>query len=196
MLLGLTGGIATGKSTFGRMLAAKHPFVTFDADACVHEMLTQDSRIAEAIRDAFGPAAFHPDGTIDRPALRGIVFRDAGRRRALEGILHPPVRKRWEALRAACLRDGRDMLADIPLLFETGVDASFETTILVAASRQVQESRLAERGLDNATARAMLESQWPISKKILFATHVIWNDGSKEALEDQAGLLIESMTQV
>lgn len=196
MLLGLTGGIATGKSTFGRMLADKHPFVTFDADACVHEMLTQDPRIAEAIRSEFGSAALRPDGAIDRAALRSIVFRDTDRRKALENILHPPVRKRWENLRAACLRDGRDMLADIPLLFETGADASFEITILVAASRQVQESRLAERGLDEATARAMLDSQWPISKKILSATSVIWNDGSKKALEDQADLLIESMTKV
>lgn len=195
MLLGLTGGVATGKSTFCRMLSAKHPFVTFDADACVHSLLSQKSEITETVRREFGSAVILPDGAVDRPALRNIVFQNADRRTALESILHPPVRQRWESLRTDSLRNGHDLLADIPLLFETGSNALFEHTILVATSRQTQEQRLAERGLDENTARAMINSQWPISRKIPLATNIVWNDGSKGALEHQANLLLEFLVK-
>lgn len=193
MLLGLTGGIATGKSTFARMLSDKHSFITFDADACVHELLAYDPYIAEAIRHAFGAKAFTADGSIDRTALRGIIFKDPTHRQTLESILHPRVRACWEDIRTTCLRDGKDMLADIPLLFETNAQAAFDATILVAASQQTQEARMAGRGHDNATTQAMLASQWPLHQKIHAATVVVWNDGTQVALEHQADLLLESL---
>lgn len=192
MLLGLTGGIATGKSTFCRLLAAKHPFAVFDADTCVHDLLAEDPTVGKAIRHEFGPGVFSSDGSVDRPALRAIVFQNSDRRKALEEILHPLVRRRWEQLRTDCLSDGRDFLADIPLLFETNAADFFDATILVAASRKTQESRLAARGIGPATAQAMLASQWPVGQKF-GASVVIWNDGSESALHRQADLLIESL---
>ncbi len=193
MLLGLTGGIATGKSTFCRLLAERHPFVVFDADTCVHNFLAEDPIVAQAVRGEFGPTVFAPDGSIERAALRAIVFQNPRQRKVLEQVLHPLVRRRWEDLHRACRRDGRDLLADIPLLFEVGAAASFDSTILVAASRHTQEDRLAARGIGSATAQAMLASQWPVSDKFAPATVVVWNDGTEAALQCQAALLIESL---
>ncbi len=193
MLLGLTGGIATGKSTFCHLLAERRPFVVFDADMCVHELLAADPNVAEAVRREFGSEVLDPTGFVDRAALRAIVFQNPRQRKILENILHPIVRRRWEDLRSACLHDERDFLADIPLLFETGAAEAFDATILVAASRQTQESRLSTRGIGSATAQAMLASQWPVGEKLCPATIVVWNDGTEEALERQATLLIESL---
>ena len=193
MLLGLTGGIATGKSTFCRLLAARHSFVVFDADICVHDLLADDPGVAEGVRREFGPGVFAPDGSVDRAALRAIVFQNPDRRKTLEDILHPLVRRRWDQLRTDCLVQGRDFLADIPLLFETNAANFFDATILVAASRRTQESRLAARAIGPATAQAMLASQWPVGQKIATASVVIWNDGSESALHRQADLLIESL---
>ena len=193
MLLGLTGGIAAGKSTFCRLLAERRPFVVFDADTCVHTLLAEDPIVAKAVRAEFGPGVFAPDGSIERAALRAIVFQNPRQRKALEQILHPIVRRRWEDLHLACRQDGRDLLADIPLLFETGAAVSFDSTILVAASRQTQEGRLAARGIGSATAQAMLASQWPVSDKFAPATVVVWNDGTEAALQRQAALVIESL---
>ncbi len=194
MLLGLTGGIATGKSTFGRILADKYPFVTFDADAYVHELLAQNPDVIEAIQTTFGNSVFTPTGHIDRAALRRIVFQNSSQREALELILHPRVRERWHTIRANCIQSGRALLADIPLLFETGAEAAFDATVLVAASQSTQESRIAARGHNKTTTQAMLASQWPMPKKIKAASYVVWNDGNKEGLACQADVLLKAIS--
>jgi dephospho-CoA kinase len=189
MLLGLTGGIATGKSTAARLLHDLADLTAFDADACVHELLATDHEVISTIRLEFSL----PDAPLDRAMLRQIVFRDPEARRRLEGILHPVVRARWQGLAHDCRAHGRRLLADIPLLFETGAASAFDATIVVAASPQVQRQRLADRGLDQKMIDAMLASQWPIGQKVALADHVIWNDGSPAELERQCALLLDAL---
>ncbi|MEX1044542.1 MAG: dephospho-CoA kinase [Chthoniobacterales bacterium] len=194
MLLALTGGIATGKSTFRQLLAARHSFVVFDADACVHELLSADRPAIDAVVQRFGAGVLGLDGCVSRPALRSVVFHDPAARRDLEQILHPLVRARWQEQRGDCLASGRDFLADIPLLFETSAEAHFDASVLVAASAGTQRARLAARGLDPATMEAMLASQLPLGEKIARATSVVWNDGTPAALGRQADLLLKRLS--
>jgi dephospho-CoA kinase len=189
MLLGLTGGIATGKSTAARLIHDLADLTAFDADACVHELLATDQEVISAIRLEFSLA----NTPLDRATLRQIVFRDPEARRRLESILHPVVRARWQGLADDCRAHGRHLLADIPLLFETDAASAFDATIVVAASPQVQRQRLADRGLDQKMIDAMLASQWPIGQKVGLADHVIWNDGSPAELERQCALLLDAL---
>jgi dephospho-CoA kinase len=183
MLLGLTGGIATGKSTLTRLLANAHPFTVFDADACVHEMLRTDREVLAKIYHEFSLPR-----TVEALPL---VFSDSSARRRLEAIIHPVVRQRWMALRAECLDLGRDFLADIPLLLETGATPEFDALVVVAASPSTQRTRLAGKGFEAAMVEAMLASQWPIGQKVSEADHVIWNDGSLAGLERQSSLFLD-----
>ena len=189
MLLGITGGIATGKSTIARLLHERANLTAFDADVCVHELLATDHEVISAIRLEFSL----PEAPIDRAALRQVVFRDPEARRRLESILHPVVRAKWQGLADDCRANGRCLLADIPLLFETGAAPAFDATIVVAASPQVQQQRLVSRGLEQEMIDAMLASQWPIRQKIALANHVIWNDGSLAELERQCVLLLDAL---
>jgi len=186
MLLGLTGGVATGKSTFDGFLRARHPFAHFDADACVHELLAGDTAVIAEITREFGPAVRSAAGGIDRKHLRGIVFADSRARARLEKILHPIVRERWQSLRRVCLETGQDLLCNIPLLFETSAEDYFDLTLVVGASTERQRDRMAARGLDGSMIDAVLASQWPMEEKVLQASLVVWNDGSQESLERQA----------
>jgi dephospho-CoA kinase len=194
MLLALTGGLATGKSTFRQLLEARHAFVVFDADACVHGLLAGDQTAINAVVRRFGPGLINCDGGVSRPALRALVFHDPAARRDLEHILHPLVRDRWQALRGQCTASGRDFLAEIPLLFETSAEDHFDASVVVAASPQTQRSRLAARGLDPSTMQAMLASQLPLGEKMRRATAVVWNDGTPAALGRQADLLLERLS--
>ena len=189
MLLGLTGGIATGKSTVSRILRDRTGILVFDADACVHDLLAADADIIATVRREFTL----PDVTIDRRALGRIVFRDAEGRRRLEAILHPAVREKWQAMAAECRAGNRDFLADIPLLFETGANTVFDTIVVVAASPAIQRQRLVGRGVEPEIIEGMLASQWPIGQKVSAADHVIWNDGSLAELERQCELLLDAL---
>lgn len=191
MLLGLTGGLATGKSTLATLLREQEDWAFFDADAYVHELLATDRLVADAIRVGFGLKG----PPVERRALREIVFRDPEARRRLEAILHPLVRARWQALAADCRADGRRLLADIPLLFETGAAGFFDAIVVVAASPGVQRARLEARGLESGVVDGMLASQWPIGQKVEAADHVVWNDGSLAALRQQASLLLETLSR-
>lgn len=190
MLLGLTGGVATGKSTVSRLLRDRTGIRFFDADACVHELLTAESDITAAIRCEFAL----PDAPIERRALGETVFRDPVARRRLEAILHPAVREKWQAMIEECRSDQRDFLADIPLLFETGANTVFDTIIVVAASPAIQLQRLAARGIEPEVIEGMLASQWPMGQKVGSADHVIWNDGSLAELERQCELLLDALS--
>ena len=189
MLLGLTGGIATGKSTVARILRDRTGIPFFDADACVHELLAADAEITATVRRAFAL----PDAPIDRRALGEMIFRDPEARRRLEAILHPAVRKKWQAMAAECRAANRDFLADIPLLFETGANTVCNTIVVVAASPAIQRHRLAARGVEPEIIEGMLASQWPMGQKVSAADHVIWNDGSLAELERQSELLLDAL---
>ena len=193
MLLGLTGGIATGKSTLTRLLANAHPFTVFDADACVHEMLRTDREVLAKIYHEFSLPRTVEALPLDRAELRRLVFSDSTARHRLEAIIHPVVRQRWMALRAECLDLGQDFLADIHMLLETGAAPQFDALVVVAAAPRTQRMRLVAKGLEPAMVEAMLASQWSIGQKVSAADHVIWNDGSLAGLERQASLLLEHL---
>ena len=190
MLIGLTGGIATGKSTFCCFLRELADLVFFDADECVHELLSSDPAVITAVQKEF---SLTPGTPVDRSVLREIVFRDPAKRRRLEGVLHPVVRQRWRSMAKECQQTGRHFLADIPLLFETAAEEAFDATVVIASSSATQRARLADRGVDEAMIDAMLASQWPIGQKVPLADQVIWNDGSLAGLRRQAAPLLRNI---
>lgn len=189
-VLGVTGGIATGKTSFTRALLRHIAAQIFDADKAAHDLLENDSATQDAVRAAFGGGAFGPDGKPDRARLRQMVFADELQRKRLEDILHPAIRARWVALAAQTVRAGGWLCVDIPLLYETGAEENFDRVIVVACSLGTQRRRLQEqRGLDAATAERILAAQLDLGLKIKKADHVIWNDSTQSCLDRQTALL-------
>ena len=188
----ITGGVATGKSTFTRLFAAATGAPAFDADACARRLLLDDAPSLAALRAEFGPGVFAADGrSVDRAALRAVVFADPARRRALEGILHPCVRTAWQGWLKEGLQTRPDalLIVEIPLLYETGAAEFFDKVIVVGCSLPVQLLRLTgTRGLSADLARQIIASQTPLAEKTSQCHHLIWNDGSEESLRAQAAL--------
>ena len=192
-VLGITGGIATGKTLFTECLAGLFPELTvFDADACARQLTASDPAILTAIREEFGPSVFDDTGALQRATLRSIVFADPEKRKALEAILHPAIRRAWLDL-ARTMRGpdgGHWMAVDIPLLFETSAESHFDKIVVVACSAKTQFGRLVDgRHLPPGLAESMIASQLPLAEKLDRADFAVWNDGAREALELQARLL-------
>ncbi|MEP4078510.1 transcription termination factor Rho [Haloferula sp.] len=187
-VFGLTGGIASGKSTACGILREWCPGMGFfDSDACVRTLLDQDPVVANEVTEAFGEACRLSGGGIDRKELRALVFGDSGARKRLEGILHPRVREEClESLESASKLRLPLFVADIPLLFENGFDFGQELNLLVATSWTTQFERLKERnGFDDALARSILAAQMPVEEKIRQADVVFWNEGPRDQLRSQ-----------
>jgi dephospho-CoA kinase len=175
-LIGLTGGIATGKSTVARMLHARGATI-IDADELAREVVRPGTPALRDITARFGIGILDTGGALDRAALADIVFADDTARRDLERITHPRVVELMQQRIAdAFARDAPLVIVDIPLLFETGRDGMFEATLLVHAPPDVQLQRIMARdGLSEADARRRLEAQLPIEDKRARATWVIEN---------------------
>lgn len=188
--LGITGGIATGKSTFRRLLLERLDADFFDADACARELLDSNEAIREQVLENISPAAYLPSGEPDRALIREIIYGDIAKKKTLEGILHPAIRARWSARAIELTKRDRLFVVDIPLLFETRAEGLFDHVIVVAASETVQIDRITRiRGLPENLARKILASQWTLAVKMQRATHVVWNDAGLAPLESQAALL-------
>ena len=189
--IGITGGISTGKSTFCDCLREILPASKFfDADLAAR-LLPELPEVKQEILGQFGRGAFSPDGDLNRTKLRAIVFADAAKRRALEQILHPRIRRQWMA-EAKKHRNSPDFFfADIPLLYETGGEILCERVVVVACSRNIQLDRLAKRkSLKRSEAEQMINSQMPLEEKIKRADHVVWNNGDRVTLMEQAKELV------
>ena len=188
--LGITGGIATGKSTFTRALARQLSAEIFDSDQCAHELLAGEAVVWELVRARFGSGVFDVDGTPNRAALRERVFRDENERKVLEAILHPRIRERWIAL-LEIAKSGKNWLCiDIPLLYETAAEKHFDRVVVVACSATTQRQRLrVDRGLSDDIAARIIAAQLDLQEKISRATHLIWNDSTPASLERQTTLL-------
>jgi transcription termination factor Rho len=187
-VMALTGGIASGKSTFCRMLLECVPGAAiFDCDAAVHQLLNADSQVASLIVQEFGPAAIDASGKLDRPFLRTQVFGDDSARERLEAILHPRVRQEClDSLRQAVTRGAEFFVADVPLLFEKGFDFGQSQVLVVASSRATQIQRLkARNGFDDALIESILAAQLPIQEKMSRADVVFWNEGPSAVLRSQ-----------
>jgi dephospho-CoA kinase len=188
--LGITGGIATGKSSLTECLLKFLPATRFDADRCAHDLLAADADVRHAVQDQFGLQAYGEDGTPDRAYLRALVFSDPGRRKNLEAILHPMIRSRWMALASEASARKDWLFVDIPLLFESGVESCFDHIAVVACPPNTQLRRLIdERGLTSDLAKKMISTQIDLPTKMSKANHLIWNDSSLLCLEQQAALL-------
>jgi len=194
--LGITGGIATGKSAFSQMLVRHLGAEFFDADQCAHEVLASDARVHAQLREGFGETVFAADGKPDRGRLRERVFSDESARRQLEAILHPVIRERWVALAINAKSRKNWLCFDIPLLYEGKVEAQFDRVIVVACSLATQRQRLcAARGLSAELAASMMAAQLDLGEKISRAHHLIWNDSTMASLERQTALLVSWLQQ-
>jgi len=187
-VLGITGGIASGKSTFRKLLLQRVQAESFDADACVGKLLDEDESVREQILEKIHPGAY-AGGKPNRALLRELIYEDAKKRRTLEAILHPMVHERWtsEAKRAAAAK--KIFVVDIPLLFETKAESLFDRIITVGCSIETQLVRLcARKGMTHEISKKIIASQMPIGVKISRSHHVIWNDGALDALIAQTEL--------
>src|SRR5436189_4856210 len=191
-VIGITGGISTGKTSFCNCLREIIPAATFfDADQAAHDLAENDPEVRELISREFGPAIFSASGDLNRARMRSIVFADADKKRALEQILHPRIRRQW-SLEAESHRRSADLFfADIPLLYETAGETLCDSVVVVACSEKVQLARLKKRmSITAAEARKMIESQLSLKEKMRRADHVIWNNGDRVVLIEQARFLV------
>jgi dephospho-CoA kinase len=185
-IVGLTGGIATGKSTVAAMLRQLGATV-IDADEATRAVEARGTEGLRLLAQEFGPGIITPDGDLDRGRLAEIAFMDPEARERLNGIVHPLVRQ-WMAERQqeAVQRGDPVVVLDIPLLFESRGAGAFETVVLVYAPEDLQVRRLVElRGMPEAQARARIAAQIPIEDKRRMATHVIENTGGMDDLQAQ-----------
>lgn len=186
-LVGLTGGIGSGKSAVGRLLAALGA-VVIDADQVAREIVEPGEPALDEIAARFGQEILDHQGRLDRPALAAIVFEDESARRELEAITHPRIAERILARIAEVAGrehvDGEDhvVVVEHPLLVENGQAGAYEDLIVVLADEELRLERLASRGVEAADARARMRAQATDEERRSAATHLILNDGTMEDL--------------
>jgi dephospho-CoA kinase len=190
LTIGLTGGIAAGKSealaAFGRLGAA-----TISSDAVVHELLETEPLLTRLVERWGSEAA--PGGKVDRDRIGSIVFADPGQLKWLEAQIHPLVGDRIGGWLADLPEDAEVAVVEVPLLFESGMDGVFDTTVAVVASEQVRRERAQARGhalVDEREARQLAQDE-----KASRAGHVVENDGSVEDLERELSALVEKLKE-
>lgn len=200
-IIGLSGGIGSGKSTVTRILAELGA-TTVDADAIVHELQAAGTPMLRAIAEAFGDEVIRENGDLDREALGAIVFRDPDARKKLGLLVHPPViAEMVRRARAAVDAGAPAVVLDIPLFFEgqragTGTASAmdYDATILVWVPRAVQiERTVARDGCDVGEAERRVAAQMPIDDKRDLASHVIDNSGSPESTRLQVEALWKAL---
>jgi dephospho-CoA kinase len=200
-IVGLSGGIGSGKSTVARELAALGATV-IDADAIVHELQAPGAPLLDEIAAAFGRHLIRADGSLDRAALGDLVFRDEAARKRLGEIVHPRVGAEVARRLAKALAAGAPLVVlDIPLLFEgrragTGSAAAlrFDASVLVYASEETQIARqMARDGCTREEALRRIRAQMPLSEKRELADHVIENDGDLADTRRQVRELFEAL---
>jgi dephospho-CoA kinase len=188
--VGLTGGIATGKSmTLNHFQQAGAAGI--DADELAHQALAPDTPTWGEVVSTFGKEILNKDRTVNRPKLGEIVFADERKRAALNGIIHPAVGKMWMEGIAELERKGVAQIAvvSIPLLYEVAAETQFDCVVVVACSEETQLTRLRQKGLSEPQARARIGAQWPLPMKMDRADFAIWNDGVLAVLHQQAGII-------
>ena len=181
MRVGLTGGIASGKSTVSAILAELGA-VIIDGDVLAREVVAKGTPGLAQVVEAFGPEILLPDGGMDRAKVGRIVFNDEAKRKLLEGIVHPLVFERYAALEASAPQDGV-VIHDIPLLAESGRADTFDAVIVVETPAEVQVERmLRDRGWTLEDAESRIASQATPEQRRAIATHLIVNTGTREEL--------------
>jgi len=194
MRVGLTGGVASGKSTVSAMLRDLGAVVV-DADALAREVVEPGTPGLDAVVDEFGSDVLTADGRLDRSKVGALVFADPSRRAALEAIVHPLVRARATEIEEAAPA-GVLVVHDIPLLVETGQATSFDAVVVVDVPEEVQVERaVRERGWTEAEARARVEAQASRADRLAAATHVVENSGDVEDLRQRVTEVFEQLVR-
>jgi dephospho-CoA kinase len=196
--IGLTGGIASGKSTVAKLLA-EQGYSVINADHLAHQAMSAGSSGAAKVLHRFGPSVFRPDGSVDRAKLGALVFQDTtGQARLdLEAILHPEVRLEAAKEKDRCRKAGQKLaFYEIPLLFEKKLESQFDKIICVAVDPKIQIQRLMDRSqLDLAAAEARIQSQLPQAAKVTGSDYVIWNNGTLEDLKSATNAVLGKLHQ-
>src|SRR4051812_25418669 len=186
MRVGLTGGIASGKSTVSAILAELGA-VIIDGDKLAREVVEKGQPGLAQVVEAFGPEILTPDGDLDRARLGRIVFNDEAKRKVLEGIVHPLVFERYAELEESAPQDAI-VVHDIPLLAESGRADTFDAVIVVETPMEVQIDRmLRDRGWTRADAESRIAAQATPDQRRAIATYLIVNDGTREDLRSRVG---------
>jgi len=194
--IGITGGVATGKSTVARQLFERLrcavPVELFSSDFEARRLTDQDLVVKQEIKAAFGSQIFDSEGNLSRDLLRDLVFKDGEARKVLESILHPRIREAWIG------RTGGDglLLAEIPLLYETGAESFFDRIIVTACSRASQVERIVvERRLLKELAEQIIQAQLDLEEKIRRADWVVWTDCPREITVQQVNLISQQVIE-
>ncbi|MED3725581.1 dephospho-CoA kinase [Priestia filamentosa] len=190
--VGLTGGIASGKSTVSAILR-EHNIPVIDADIIAREVVEPGKEAYNQIVKRFGRDILEEDGTLNRSALGEIVFNDEQKRQQLNAIVHPAVRKEMLSKRDHYLQHERNVILDIPLLFESNLTHLVDKVLLVYVDEEVQLKRLIERnGFSEREALARIKAQDPLKDKVAKSDEVINNNGSKEETRKKVTHIIDS----
>ncbi len=191
LIIGLTGGVGTGKSTVAAMLRRSGACV-LDADRIGHRLISRGTPAYRRIVRTFGTGILGRGGAIDRRKLGRLVFKEKRLRKALEAILHPAIIR---AIRDDAARCGKRLVVvDAPLLFETGLQKDVDLTVVVTASRGTQIRRCAARtGLSREEILSRMAAQMPLERKVRSADFIIDNNGSLEKTKSQVDSLRRSL---
>lgn len=190
-IIGITGGIASGKSTVTNFLRQKG-FEVVDADALVHQLQKPGGRLFQILVEHFGEKVLLENGELDRPLLASLIFSNSEEREWSKETQGKIIREELGSLRDKLAKTEDVFFMDIPLLFEQDYASWFDETWLVYVSRDTQLDRLMNRDqLSKESAETRLASQWPLEEKKKFATYILDNNGSREQIFSQVVTLLE-----
>jgi dephospho-CoA kinase len=193
LIVGLTGGMGSGKST-AAALFAECGFRRLDSDQIIRDELLPSAAVREAIRAKFGETVLGDDGAVRRDRLAEIVFKDDDALTWLENLLHPLLHARWREIFDQA--GGEAFIVEVPLLFEKGLENWFDFTVCVTTESNLQLRRLEQRGVPQEQARQRLAKQLPLARKCELADHVLLNDGTPEFLREQVNVLADRLLKL
>jgi len=189
--VGLTGGLAAGKSTVGGWLA-EVGFCVVDADRFVSEIYEPNAPGAKLVSELFGPSMLDDEGRVDRSRLAALVFKDSTARQQLERAIHPLIKNHFESV---VRQSGATVVLEAGILVEAGFAPMFDLIITVEAEPEIRLKRAIERGLDPESAQDRIRSQTTTEARVAAADLVIWNNGSLEEMSRQVDSLVNRIRE-
>lgn len=188
LVIGLTGGIACGKSTVLEFFGQRG-WTVCSTDAIVADLLAHDGPVATAVQNEFGTDAILPEGGVDKRKVAGVIFSSSSKRRWLEQLIHPLVREEWTSQVSGSTRTRH--VVEIPLLFENSLESLFSCVVSVFCSQQTQCKRLIQKGMTIEDANARMNAQMPVEEKVERSHASFCNDGDLVHLEAQLDVFLK-----